>query len=251
MSKSLNSISNDVKQTIFECVLQAIGEDRQAAEAQMELKTHVSAPYLNWDLIYRNLIQSFGKDNVIKYSVTVRGMWTVMLLYDVQSGFLISLMRDSRFNTIKQAKTRNRPKYVQALLQLNKELQAKNKQQTLPGMEQGDLQDETQILAVLDQLCSNFNCPISFQDVNHVLVCFSGSFRGLSSLNAYVLDRDLDIVEEQNWLDMVAPVISNSIETVSKDNCKQTSLSLTTKARERLKEKGFVGLKEKERENRA
>ena len=58
MDNLLNSISQDVKQKIFECISQAIGEDRQEADAHLGLRTHVSGPFLNWDLIYRNLILS-------------------------------------------------------------------------------------------------------------------------------------------------------------------------------------------------
>lgn len=53
MDNLLDSISQDVKQKIFECISQAIGEDRQEADAHLGLRTHVSGPFLNWDLIYR------------------------------------------------------------------------------------------------------------------------------------------------------------------------------------------------------
>lgn len=134
MDNLLNSISQDVKQKIFECISQAIGEDRQEADAHLGLRTHVSGPFLNWDLIYRNLMNSFGNENV-KYSATVRGMWTVLLLYDVKSGLLISFMRDTRLDDIKRSKVENQPQYVRSLIALNEELQAPYKQQTLLGME--------------------------------------------------------------------------------------------------------------------
>lgn len=104
----LGKISHDIKQKIYECIFQALCEDRQEADAYMGLKTHVSGPFLNWDLIYRNLINAFGDDNVsVKWSTTVRGMWTVLLLYDVESGLLISFMRDTRLEAIKHLKAEN------------------------------------------------------------------------------------------------------------------------------------------------
>ena len=93
MDNVLDRISQDVKQKIFECIFQAIGEDKQEANVHLGLRTHVSGPFLNWDLIYRNLMNSFGNENV-KYSTTVRGTWTILLLYDVKSGLLISFMGD-------------------------------------------------------------------------------------------------------------------------------------------------------------
>ena len=48
---------------------------------------------------------AFGDYDVsVKWSTTVRGMWTVLLLYDVESGLLISFMRDTRLEAIKHLK---------------------------------------------------------------------------------------------------------------------------------------------------
>ena len=47
----LDGIRQEDKQKIFECLSQAIGEDRQEADAVLDLKTHVSDAFLNWDLI--------------------------------------------------------------------------------------------------------------------------------------------------------------------------------------------------------
>ena len=78
MDNFLDKISLNTKQKIYECIFQALCEDRQEADAYMELKTHVSGPFLNWDLIYRNLINAFGDGNVqVQWSTSVRGMWTV------------------------------------------------------------------------------------------------------------------------------------------------------------------------------
>ena len=71
MDNLLDRISQDVKQKIFECIFQAIGEDKQEANVHLGLRTHVSGPFLNWDLIYRNLMNSFGNENV-KYSTMLR-----------------------------------------------------------------------------------------------------------------------------------------------------------------------------------
>ena len=72
----------------------------------------------------------------------------------------------------------------------------------------------------------------------------------MSSLQAYILDCDLDIVEQQNWLDMAKPVMSNEIETAEQEHNKST-ITLKSKATDRLKEKGLVALKEKEKEKQA
>lgn len=248
----LGKISQDIKQKIYECIFQALCEDRQEADAYMGLKTHVSGPFLNWDLIYRNLINAFGDDNVsVKWSTTVRGMWTVLLLYDVESGLLISFMRDTRLEAIKHLKAEKQPQYIRSLIALNDELQATNKQLTLSNdVTSSESQNGTELMKVLDNLCSGFDCPIEHHELHHALVCFSNKYGTLSSLQAYILDCDLDIVEQQNWLDMTKPVMSNEIETAKQEHNKST-ITLKSKATDRLKEKGLVALKEKKKEKQA
>ena len=252
MDNFLDKISLNTKQKIYECIFQALCEDRQEADAYMELKTHVSGPFLNWDLIYRNLINAFGDDNVqVQWSTTVRGMWTVLLLYDVQSGLLISFMRDTRLEAIKHLKGDKQPQYIRSLIALNNELQAANKQLTL--LDDGanaEAQNETELMKILDNLCLGFNCPIEHSQLHHVLVCFSSKYGTLSSLQAYILDCDFDIVEQQNWLDMAKPVMSNEIETADQKHNKPV-ITLKPKATDRLKEKGLVTLKENEKEKQA
>lgn len=72
----------------------------------------------------------------------------------------------------------------------------------------------------------------------------------LSSLKAYILDKDLDVVCEQDWLNTVKPVMSNTIETAEQSH-DGPALSLKPKATKRLKEKELVALKEQESEKQA
>ena len=72
----------------------------------------------------------------------------------------------------------------------------------------------------------------------------------LSSLKAYILDKDLDVVCEQDWLNTVKPVMSNTIETAEQSH-DGLALSLKPKATKRLKEKELVALKEQESEKQA
>lgn len=249
LDNHLDRISQTVKQKIYESILQALGEDQQEANAYLNLKTHVSAPFLKWDLIYRNLMSSFGSDNV-EYSATKRGMWTVLLLYDPDSSLLISFMRDKRLEDIKHLKTTNQPQYVRALIALNEELQAPIKQQRLFEIDELCEKDESELMVVLNELCTGFNRNIDYENTHHVLVCFSEQNGNLISLNAYVLDQDLDIVSTQDWLHGVKPIMSNVIETVDTDNHRPT-LSLKLKAKNRIREKELVSLRENDAESQA
>lgn len=237
----LDKISKQVIQKVYQCLFQAIGEDYQEAESHLELETHISRPFMIWDLINRNLIKSFSQTNVL-YSTKKRGMWEVLLLYDKESKMLLSFMKDSRFKDIKKAKRGRQPQYIRALLLLNKSLRAKVKQQELFFITKPE-DDNDQLKALLESLCSNFMEPIVGEIKHHALIVFSSSDDQLTSLNAYMLDSDLDIVSKRDMLNMAKPIMSNEVDKVSKDDAKHKQPKLTEKANRRLKQKELVALK--------
>lgn len=243
MKDMFEGICKQHVQDIFECLSQAVCEDRQEAMEHLELRTSISKSFLLWDLIYRNLINKFERDNLLKHSVTTRGMWTVLLLYDENSKLLFSFMRESRFREIQNRKNGSRPQYVQALISLNSELQASKKQVTLFPEEAK--YSETELAKNLKELCANFEGEIDTQNSKHVMIVFSDKYGNIDSLRAYILDRDLDVVCEQDWLEIVKPVMSFNSETVQSVE-KEVVPTLKPKALERIREKKLVVLREHE-----
>lgn len=247
MENMLNAIRQEDIQNIFECLSQAVCEDRQEASSHLGLRTHVSDPFLNWDLIYRNLMNRFDEGN-LKYSVTKRGMWTVLLLYDENSKLIFSFMRDTRFKDIKNRKNSTRPQYVQALINLNAAFQAPTKQLRMFADESKFTQ--TDLERTLGELCANFEGSVDTKNSKHVLVVFSNKYGAIDSLNAYLLDRDLDIVCEQDWLNVTKPVLSAIPETVSVTEIDVVP-TLKPKALGRIREKELVAIKEQEAKKKA
>lgn len=248
----LEKFKPEIIQKIFECLSQAIGEDSQEAKFYLNLIPNmaVSAPFLNWDLFYRNLIKTFDDENVI-YSVTRRGMWVVLLLYDIESGLVFSFMKDIRFNTIKRSKNKKIPKYIRSLINLNSELESQNKQLTfLSDSKDQDDCDKSELIKILNDLCSNFVDSIDYALSRHVIITFSDLYGRISSLNAYVLDNDLDIVYEQDLLNVVKPVMSNGIDIVDV-NQDEFSLKLKPRSLQRKEDKKLVALKEQENQKQA
>lgn len=240
----LERISSQVIQKIYQCLFQAVGEDYQEAESHLELETHISKPYLIWDLINRNLIRSFSESDVI-YSSKKRGMWVILLLYDKKSKMLLSFMKESRFKEIQKAKRKNQPQYIRALLLLNQDLQAKVKQQKLFVITDPKDVNE-QLRDLLNSLCANFMEPVVSEVKHHALIVYTSSYGQLTSLKAYVLDTDLDFVAERDLLDVTKPILSNQVDQISKDDDKQKQPKLTSKAKQRLKQKELIALKSKE-----
>lgn len=243
---NLDNISPEVIQKIYQCLFQALGEDYQEAESHLNLETHVSKPFLIWDLIYRNLIQVFSESNVL-YSTTKRGMWQVMLLYDKSSNMLLSFMKNMRFKTIRQGKLDEQPQYIRALLTLNADLQAKNIQPKLFEYESNiDDCDDSELNELLNELCLNFSEPIKSEIKHHALVVFSADFGAINELKAYVLDKNLDVVAGQDWLSRVKPILSNEVERATTEEVSRKPLELTDKSMQRIKQKELVGLRDNE-----
>ena len=241
----LDNVSTEVIQKIYQCLFQAVGEDYQEAENHLNLETHVSKPFMIWDLIYRNLIHIFSGSNVL-YSTKKRGMWEVMLLYDKGSKMLLSFMKDTRFKTIRNVKPGQRPQYINAVLTLNSNLQAEQKQQKLFVDE--EINDCSEFKTLLDELCMNFLEPVVGEIQHHALIVFSTDYGQITSLTAYVLDKDLDVVSERDWLDCARPIMSNTVEKATEEDISHKQPVLTEKAKKRIKQKELVGLKSNEEE---
>jgi hypothetical protein len=244
MANDLERVSSNVIQRVYECLFQAIGEDYQEAASYLNLETHISKPFLNWDLMYRNLIHEFSGSSVL-YSTKKRGMWEVLLLFDTNSRMIFSFMRDTRLKSIQRNKTGQRPKYIRALLTLNDDLQAKQKQQSV-FMDEDD-QNKSALITLLNELCMNFTEPVIGKIQHHALIVFSISFSQITSLKALMLDKDLDIVDDQNWLNCVRPLLSNEISKVTDVDLAPVQLFLTDKAKQRIKQKELVELKSTEK----
>lgn len=236
----LEKVPVSVIQNIYRCLFQAVGEDYQEAENHLGFETHVSKPFMIWDLIYRNLIRSFASSDIL-YSTKKRGMWEIMLLYDKESKMLLSFMRDARFKSIRKAKRGNRPEYIRALLTLNSGLQAEVKQQNLFD-DKGE-PDESQLINLLDSLCTNFMEPVIDEVHHHALVVFSSNYGQVTSLKAMILDSDLDVVTEQDWLDVSRPMLSNEVSVAEKSDNTYKLPSLKSKAIKLKKQKELVSLK--------
>ena len=82
------------------------------------------------------------------------------------------------------------------------------------------------------------------------MVVFSNKFGRIDSFKAYLLDRDLDIVEEEDWLDKTKPIMSTIDETAQSVDVEIVP-SLKPKAISRIREKELVAIKEQEEQKNA
>jgi hypothetical protein len=237
----LDSIPKHIIQKIFQSIFSAGGEDYQEAENYLDLQTHISKPFVKWDLFHRNLIRNFSESKVL-FSSNKRGMWEVLLLYERESRMLLSFMSDARFKEIQRNEPEARPKYIQALTLLNEKLDAKRRQKALFDAEESD-GDTEELRTLLNSLCNGFTEPVDDQINHHVLVVFSSNYGQVTSLKAYVLDSDFGIVYEQDWLDKAKPILSIEVGKISRDETEYIKPKLTAKATKRMRPKELVSLR--------
>jgi hypothetical protein len=230
----LENISTSTKQTIYQALSQAM-EDYHETEASLGLITHNSKHPLIWDFFNRNLSKSFSQDDIL-YTAKKCGMWEISLLYDRESKLILSFMKDKRFKSLQEADQDDVPQYIQALLLLNNELEASVKQQALFSFESDENPNHLQM--ILNSICKQFKEPIKDVVKYHALVVFSEEFGMITLLKAYILDKDLGIVDSDNWLDQIRPIMPQSHEIdlnnpddPNKNKAKQ--LKLTDKAKKR------------------
>lgn len=231
----LNSILDHWKQNIYEALFQAMGEDYQAIRASMDLQTNNSGPFTKWDLAFRNLISFFKREN-IPYVISQRGSWSFILVYDEINNIVISFMRKSRYKTLTESHGQKNPQYISELLELNKNLESRQPSLFDEKGNNNNIQISDKLREALNELCINWKERRN--NLRHVLVVFDYQSNAIQFLKAYLLDKRMNIIEENNWLEAVKPVISNEISEVTDASVVDNSnVMLNKKSFERIKDK--------------
>jgi len=161
-----------------------------------------------------------------------RGPWEMILVYEKQSGFLYTFMREKRFTEIRaKVGKRRRMHYVDMLVRhLNPDLRAPVGQMSMFPVH---FDDETQLAESVRTLLANL-----LEDGavvrRHVLVLFESARFILTSVRAVMVDTNLDIVIEQDWSNAISveeSVIAEQVdEPKNPANVPARGLKLTAKA---------------------
>lgn len=197
MSTLLGSLPSETKSKVANAIQQAIKDDLQEFFAKKRLVTNNGKPYIAWDSINTALTDQTD----LEFHISKKGAWQLILLFDPQSNFFFSIMRKKRFDMLYKSKNKEQPKYIQALLVLNKELQARYSQTDCFNTQRTS--SETALDSALQKLIENFNTGKDTNNIHHALIVFDYEETDITFLNLYVLDRNFDLVEEENLLDLI------------------------------------------------
>lgn len=163
-----------------------------------------------------------------------------MLAYDEVNNLVLSFMKKDRYKTIVKSHRRKIPRYISELLSLNKKL--KSRQQSLFGdMDSNDnIEISDKLRTSLNDLCVGFK--EKKDNIHHALVVFDYRRDNIQFLKLYLLDKRMNIIEENNWLEAVRPILSNEIpESMDDSAAGNSNVMLNKKSFDRIKDKSKSG----------
>lgn len=231
MNNNTLEVDSKIKAIITQCISDAVGDKIREDVRLHGLRTQNSIPTRIWDLLNTDLCHHFNSPDCMAYT-SKRGPWEMILVYEKQSGFLYTFMREKRFTEIRaKVGKRRRMHYVDMLVRhLNPDLRAPVGQMSMFPVH---FDDETQLAESVRTLLANL-----LEDGavvrRHVLVLFESARFILTSVRAVMVDTNLDIVIEQDWSNAISveeSVIAEQVdEPKNPANVPARGLKLTAKA---------------------
>lgn len=241
------------KGIIAECVSDAVGNDIRVDIKRNGYVTGNGNPFRIWDFLNTNLSQRFDQKDVFARP-TKRGPWSMIAIFDNETGFLYCIMREARFEQLKRELPKRRSAhrnahYEDALVQtLNMDLRAL--QPTLFVMDESALRfDDAYVQGIVQNILHDLNVPNEIVR-RHALILFSSAHYELTSLRCCVLDSNLNIVCGENWnsyIKVCENIVVDEMPDPSPANlAPAVELPLKQKAKDRIGQKRLTKMKKSE-----
>lgn len=244
------SITPSFASIIVKAIYDATGDDINEDVRSRRLKTQNSTPFRIWDLINTNVCREIDGLDCITHSAK-RGPWELVIIYDTESKFIYTIMREKRFRDLhRKLCSRKKMHYVDMLARhLNPDLLAPVGQIMFEPVE---FEDEKELAANVQTLLSGLMAE-EVTILRHVMILFESSNLGLTKIRAVMVDSNLDIVVEENWSEHIPVQVSTIADTVSDiaapSNKPTRTLKLSSKALERKKKQQRVRTEQEDAEN--
>ncbi|WP_195986073.1 DUF5986 family protein [Clostridium sp. D33t1_170424_F3] len=249
MNKNTLEVDPAIRSIITQCISDAVGDKIREDVRLHGLRTQNSTPTRIWDLLNTDLCRHFNSPDCMAYT-SKRGPWEMILVYEKQSGFLYTFMREKRFAEIRaKVGKRRRMHYVDMLVRhLNSDLKAPIEQLS---MFPTHFDDEARLAESIQTLLANLLEDGAIVR-RHVLVLFESARFVLTSVRAVMVDTNLNIVSEQNWSSSILveeSVIADQVkEPKDPANTPARGLKLTAKATARKESNPLRQVDEKSEE---
>lgn len=209
----LDNINETVIKKIVANMQEVIGDGIK--EDMHHLKTSNSKASRVWDLLNTALLNNFNTPYCMSYDFK-RGPWQMVMLYEKETGFLFTIMREKRFKEISsKIISRKNMHYIDMFVRhLNFDLQSNIEQISLFPH---SFNDETCLEERVNSLLRNLKEDGAII-TRHVLVLFDIKFDELNSIRAVMVDRNLNIVVEQDWTKYIEVQESTVINKIFAEN---------------------------------
>jgi len=242
-------ISEDLAKIIVKCVEDSTGDVIKEDLARSELVYQNSTPHRVWDHIFSLLTKSLDAIGCPVIS-TNSGPWKFPIIYDGESGNIITIMREKRFADLRrQQHKRGKPHYVDMLTAtLNRDLLPQYPQMSFLEKPPRDFDEMKKRVEVMLQ---DFDGKAD-QVRNHVLILFEARSFTLYSIRAIKVTPDLELAVdgEVNLSALISAKPSIIIDKIAKPDAPANNptrgLKLKAKAIERKANAKLKDYREKE-----
>ena len=218
-------IATDIVSAVYD-----VGDFMKEEIARLNLVSGNYKPGLFWSKLNTNVIQATGSFDCD--SVIVKAGYHEFLLVE-HKGVALAFMRETRFADVStDVKTKGKLSYQNLLVQhLNSAFEAEVSQMSLFPVQE---YDNNEVLERLGKLFRNAQGCMDGVGC-YVMVLFdTDSFYTLRRIKAVLVDSNFDIVEEQDWSNLInlkVPAIVEKVsDTASPSNNPFRGLSLSPKA---------------------
>ncbi|MFS0556364.1 DUF5986 family protein [Brevibacillus sp. 179-C9.3 HS] len=194
-------LSDEYKYSMIEAISNAHKNDLQEFLMEYDLETFNSAHFLKWDFTNTNIIRNLQGHRFQCLKVK-RGPWKFVLIYDKETMFLYSLMRDKRFSQLQDRIVREKVHYLDSLANINQGFEGKDNKERFYQPNMFDMDGgswEREVQNVLNEMIQNIDGKIK----QYVLISFSVERNEVTSVSAYIPTVDLGIAYEENWNEFI------------------------------------------------
>lgn len=194
-------LSDEYKYSIIDSISNAHKNDIKDFILEYDLETFNSVHFLKWDFTNTNIIRNLQGDRFQCLKVK-RGPWKFILIYDKETMYLYSLMREKRFSQLQDRIVREKVHYLDSLANINQGLKGKDNKERFYQPDMFDMDGrswESEVQSVLNEMIQNIDGEIK----QYVLISFSTERDEVTSVSAYIPTVDLNIAYEENWNEFI------------------------------------------------
>jgi len=184
------NIPDDAKHAIVNGIFSAITQDIPDIIQEYNLPTSNGIGLFKWNCIHKRIQDNLGGRFQLNYPC--RGGWKLLLLYEQDLEFTISIMSEKNFATLQEHLPRN-IHYLEALISKNTNSEIAEGQLWLEGIK--PQRDASALEKLRNNLLSDFVGIIN----NHLLILFDYNYNDVVSARAVLLNHGLGITYSEDW----------------------------------------------------